>query len=238
MAYAQRVSNAGFSTEASDADLVSYAVDGNDAAFESIMRRYNRLLFRTARSIAGNDAEAEDVLQEAYLHAWLALGRFRADAKVSTWLVRIVVNEALGRRRRKGAHVIPLDGDTAADQPGIQALLMENPDLQPDRQAMRSQLRGILETRIDCLPDIYRTVFMLRAVEELSNAEVSEALHLSEATVRTRYFRARSLLREGLAADIDATLGDAFSFDGERCDRIVANVLALLKANAGKPLRL
>lgn len=235
MAYLQRVSNAGLFTDASDADLVSYAIEGNDAAFESIMRRYNRLLFRTARSIITNDAEAEDVLQESYLNAWLALDRFRADAKVSTWLVRIVVNEALGRRRRKRVQIISLDADIASDHPGIQVTLMENPDLHPDQHAMRSELRAILENRIDCLPDMYRTVFMLRAVEEMTTGEVGEALQLPEGTVRTRYFRARSLLREGLASDIDATLGDAFSFDGERCDRIVIKALALLKDKGGKP---
>lgn len=229
MAYAQVVPDDGFSARTPDVELVSYAVNGNDGAFEIIMRRYNRVLFRTARSIVGNHAEAEDVLQEAYLNAWLALRTFRGDARFSTWLVRIVVNEALGRRRRKSAQVIPLDGNCASDQAAIQASIMASHDTQPDQHAMRSELRSVLEARIDCLPDIYRTIFMLRAVEEMSSSEVSEVLGVPEATVRTRYFRARSLLREALASDIDSTLGDAFSFDGERCDRIVENVLARLR---------
>ncbi|HLR77905.1 MAG TPA: RNA polymerase sigma factor [Burkholderiaceae bacterium] len=228
MAYARAVAVSGVSADETDAELVSIVVNGNDTAFEFIMRRYNRLLFRTARSIVTSDAEAEDVLQEAYLRAWRALGDFRADAKLSTWLVRIVVNEALGRRRRKTAQVIPLDGEIGSGHPGIQASLMANSDLYPDRQAMRSELRAILEARIDRLPDNYRSVFVLRAVEELTTSEVAQVLQLPEATVRTRYFRARSLLREGLASDIDASLVDAFSFDGERCDRIVRIVLAQL----------
>lgn len=234
MAYAQGVSKADYSVDSSDADLVACVIGGHENAFTIIMRRYNRLLFRTARSIAGNDADAEDILQEAYLHAWIALRSFRGDAQFSTWLVRIVVNEALGRRRRKGAQIIPLDGDIASDQAGIQTAMMVNRDTHPDLHAMRSQLRAILELKIECLPDIYRTVFMLRAVEELTTSEVAEALQLPEATVRTRYFRARSLLREGLASDVDASLGDAFSFDGERCDRIVESVLNRLGSGVGK----
>lgn len=219
------------SNQTTDAELVLRAGSGDEAAFEAIMRRHNRLLFRTARSISINDEDAEDVLQEAYLHAWRALGSFRSDAKLSTWLVRIVVNEALGRLRRKRANVIPLDAAMKSPEPEIQASLAVDADQQPEPSAMRAQLRAIMEARIDLLPDMYRTVFMLRAVEEMSVEEVSHVLDMPEATVRTRFFRARGLLREGLASDIDVTLGDAFSFDGARCDRIVATVLAKRRAS-------
>jgi RNA polymerase sigma-70 factor (ECF subfamily) len=196
------------------------------------MRRHNRLLFRTARSILKSDAETEDALQDAYLHAWRALDRFRADSKLSTWLVRIVINEALGRLRRRGAQVLPLDPtiDTADAQP--EDTMEDDPVHRPDRVAMRTEVRRLLEASIDTLPEAFRTVFMLRAVEELSVEEVATALGLPEATVRTRYFRARGLLREGLARDLDLALGDAFSFDGERCDRIVARVLAAARAES------
>ncbi|KAA0889293.1 RNA polymerase sigma factor [Pusillimonas sp. ANT_WB101] len=214
------------SSQTPDAELVLRAASGEEAAFEAIMRHNNRLLFRTARSIASTDEDAEDVLQEAYLHAWRALGSFRADAKLSTWLVRIVVNEALGRLRRKRANVIPLDAAMISPDPEIQASLAADANRQPEPTAMRTQLRKLMEARIDLLPDLYRTVFMLRAVEEMSVEEVSHVLDMPEATVRTRFFRARSLMREGLASDMDMTLGDAFSFDGARCDRIVATVLA------------
>ena len=217
---------------ADDADLARRAANGDEVAFACIMRRHNRLLFRTARSILKSDVDAEDALQEAYLRAWRALGGFRADARLSTWLVRIVVNESLARLRQRGAQVIALETamDPAEPQtpPGLQA----DPDRQPDRAAMRAQLRRLMEARIDRLPDAFRSVFMLHAVEELSVDEVAAALEIPSATVRTRFFRARGLLRAGLSRDLDLATADAFSFAGERCDRIVAGVLAAL---AGAP---
>ncbi|MBO9678199.1 MAG: RNA polymerase sigma factor [Acidovorax sp.] len=214
------------SHQAADAELAARAANGDAGAFEAIMRRHNRLLFRTARSILKSDSDAEDALQEAYLRAWRALDGFRADARLSTWLVRIVANEALGRLRRREAQVIPLDAAMHSSEPETLASLTVDPDRQPEQVAMRTELRQLMEARIDLLPDAFRSVFMLRAVEEMNVEEVSQALGIPEATVRTRFFRARSLLREGLASDIDVALGDAFAFDGARCDRIVAAVLA------------
>lgn len=207
-------------------ELVARAASGDGAAFEVLMRRHNRLLFRTARSILKDDGAAEDAVQDGYLRAWRALGEFRAQSKVSTWLVRIVANEALGRRRRRGAEVIPLETAMTASDPDTQEALTEAPDRGPEPSAMRAQVRELLEARIDLLPEIYRTIFMLRAVEELSVEEVAQMLDIPEATVRTRFFRARGLLREGLASEVDLALDDVFAFDGARCDRIVANVLA------------
>ncbi|HMC14736.1 MAG TPA: RNA polymerase sigma factor [Albitalea sp.] len=220
-----------------DNALAARATLGDDLAFEAIMRRHNRLLFRTARSILKSDAETEDTLQEAYLSAWRALGSFRADAKLSTWLVRIVVNEALGRLRRRSAQVIPLDTTIDVTDDETQNWLEGDPDLQPDRIAMRGEMRCLMESRIDMLPDAFRTVFMLRAVEEMAVDEIAAALQIPEATVRTRFFRARSLLRESLSRDVDLAIGDAFSFAGERCDRVVANVRARLAGEDRKPLR-
>ena len=216
-----------------DADLARRAAAGETSAFEAIMRRHNRLLFRTARSILRSDADAEDALQEAYLRAWRALATFRADARLSTWLTRIVINEALGRLRRRGAQVIALDatkepGMDSDEPPAQDRAADDHPDHQPEAVAMRAQMRRLLEARIALLPEAFRTVFMLRAVQELSVEEVAMALDLPEATVRTRYFRARSLLREGLSREVDVALGDAFSFAGHRCDRVVAGVLARL----------
>ena len=223
------------SQRATDADLAARAANGDELAFESIMRRHNRLLFRTARSILKNDAETEDALQEAYLRAWRALASFRADSKLSTWLVRIVINESLGRLRRGGAQVIPLDTTIDLDEPQTEDWMEDNPDRQPERIAMRSEVRRLMEARIDTLPDAFRTVFMLRAVEELSVEEIAVALEIPEATVRTRFFRARGLLREGLSRDVDLAIGDAFSFAGARCDRIVAGVLAKLADDLESP---
>lgn len=218
------------SAQTPEAELIALAAQGDARAFELIMRRHNQLLFRTARSILKSDSEAEDALQDAWLRAWRALDSFRADARLSTWLVRIVANEALGRLRRKSAQVIPLDAAMTSPEPDLQAALTEDSDHGPERFAMRAELRKLLEAGIDDLPEAFRTVFMLRAVEEMETSEIAEALGIPEATVRTRFFRARSLLREGLASRIDVTLSDAFAFDGARCDRIVAGVLARRQA--------
>ena len=212
-------------------ELISRAADGDAAAFEVLMRRYNRLLFRSARSILKDDAEAEDALQEAYLRAWRGLAGFRTESRLSTWLVRIVTNEALGRLRRRRAPVIPLEAAMTSTEPETQAALTGDADREPEHAFARAQMRALLESRIDQLPELYRTVFMLRAVEEMSVEDVALALDMPEPTVRTRFFRARALLREGLAGEIDSALGDAFSFDGARCDRIVANVLAQARAS-------
>jgi RNA polymerase sigma-70 factor (ECF subfamily) len=204
----------------SDLDLIGRIRTGDAHAMEALMRRHNRTLFRTARAILRDDAEAEDAVQEAYLQAYRSLAGFRGESKFSTWLVRIVANEALMRRRRNArtAAVIPIDSSEQAEA-GMSL------EAGPENEALRGQMRRILEARIDRLPDGYRAVFVLRALEELSVEETASALDIPEATVRTRYFRARSLLRESLAHDIDLTLEDAFGFAGERCDRIVGEVL-------------
>jgi len=207
-------------------ELVARAAAGEAAAFEQLMRRHNQRLFRTARSILKDDGEAEDAVQEAWLRAWRALPTFRTQSRLSTWLVRIVANEALGRLRRTTAQVIPLEAAMSSPETDIQAAFADEPDRGPDRLLARAQIRALLESRIDLLPEMYRTVFMLRAVEELSVEETAEVLDMPEATVRTRFFRARALLREGLASEMDTTLPEVFSFDGARCDRIVARVLA------------
>jgi RNA polymerase sigma-70 factor, ECF subfamily len=207
----------------SDLDLVSRIRRGDMPAMETLMRRHNRVLFRTARAILLDDAEAEDAVQEAYLHAYKALGSFRGEAKLSTWLVRIAANEALMRRRRRArqGEVIPI-GDGAIDmKPG------------PENEAMRGEVGRLIEARIDALPESYRVVFMLRAIEELSVEETAAALDMPPATVRTRFFRARGLLRESLARDVDAAMQDAFSFAGERCDRLVQAVFNLLRTKKG-----
>jgi RNA polymerase sigma-70 factor (ECF subfamily) len=211
-----------------EAELVSTAARGNARAFERLMRQYNRTMFRTARAILKDDAEAEDALQDAYLHAYRSLGTFRADARYSTWLARIVVNESLMRLRKlsRRASIVPIQAAAPVDEvEQVSDDAMEK----PETSAARAEMRRLLEAQIDLLPDAYRTVFMLRAVEEMSVEETAAVLGVPEATVRTRFFRARSLLREGLAQKIDLACEDAFSFAGARCDRIVANVLARIQ---------
>lgn len=215
--------------DAADVELATRVAAGEAAAFEALMRRYNRTLFRTARAILRDDAEAEDALQEAYLQAYGAISHYRAEAKLSTWLARIVANEALMRvrKRTRRAAIVPLQPGASEDE--INEIPDDNMDDSPERSAQRSEMRRLLETQIDSLPDDYRVVFVLRAVEELSVEETAEALGIPRATVRTRLFRARSLLREALASKIDLACEEAFSFAGERCDRIVAHVLERMK---------
>jgi len=198
------------------------------ADFEALMRQHNRMLFRTARAILRDDAEAEDALQEAYLQAYRSLGEFRGEAQISTWLARIVANEALMRLRKQArrAAIVPIDASVPADEVAQVEMDMEK----PDAAAQRSEMRRLLEAQIDALPEAYRAVFMLRAVEELSVEETAEVLGLPAGTVRTRLFRARAMLREAMAQKIDLACEDAFSFAGERCDRIVAKVLARIAA--------
>jgi RNA polymerase sigma-70 factor (ECF subfamily) len=212
-----------------DAELARRAAAGEPAAFEALMRRHNRALFRTARAILRDDSEAEDALQEAYLQAFGAIGSFRGDAKLSTWLARIVANEALGRARKRArrAAIVPLKPGAAEGE--IEEIADDKMDETPERSAQRSEMRRLLEAEIDSLPDDYRVVFVLRAVEELSVEETAAALEIPQATVRTRLFRARSLLREGLAAKIDLACEEAFTFAGFRCDRIVARVMERMR---------
>ena len=213
-----------------DTELIARILAGDMRALEALMRLYNRTLYRTARAILRDDAEAQDAVQEAYLRAYKTLGSFRGDAKLSTWLVRITANEALMRRRRRAP--------PAPEDSNPEALADDAAD--PEVDAQRSQMRRLLQSRIDALPEGYRTVFVLRGVEELSVEEVAQALDIPAATVRTRFFRARGLLRAAMAGDIDTTARDAFSFAGLRCDRIVACVLAralqhALKGHAARP---
>lgn len=219
------------SGELPDRELAALAAAGNARAFESIMRRHNRLMFRTARSVLKSDAETEDAVQDAYLNAWRALGSFRDDAKLSTWLVRIVLNEALKRVRRRASNVVLFDSGAPVEDPQAESAMEAERDPQPELAASRAEMRRLMEARIDELPELFRTVFMLRAVEELTVEEVAVALAIPEATVRTRFFRARAQLRESLSRDMDFALEDAFSFDGARCDRIVASVLAAIAAD-------
>jgi RNA polymerase sigma-70 factor (ECF subfamily) len=239
MAHADSLARTGSTASLADHDLAARAAAGDGRAFTVIMRRHNRLLFRTARSILKSDVDAEDALQEAYLRAWRAIDSFRSEAKLSTWLARIVINESLARLRRgRGAQVIPLDNTTPEqDHDPMEDRMEDDPDQQPDRVAMRGELRLLMEACIDRLPDAFRSVFILRAVEEMSVEDVAIALDLPEATVRTRLFRARGLLREGLSRDIDMATADAFAFDGERCDRIVASVLQRAGADGSSPAR-
>lgn len=216
-----------------DASLARRVASGDAGALHALMRRHNQSLYRAARSILRDDAEAEDVVQEAYLQACASIAGYRGESKLSTWLTRIVVNEALGRarRQRRRASIVRIDGATSERDVAAAALVASDTADQPEEIAARAEVRRLVERRIDALPEAFRSVFVLRALEELSVEETAQCLGLPEATVRTRFFRARGLLREALAREIDLHIETAFSFDGERCDRIVARVLARFESD-------
>src|SRR5215210_696877 len=209
-------------TKKDDAEIVRRIGLNDPAAFETLMRQHNGRLFRVARAILKDDAEAEDALQDAYLDAFRHISTFRGDSQLSTWLVRIVANHALMRLRRQKRDrvVVPFTHEAPEDTAES-----------PTAATLRAETRRILERRIDELPVAFRAVFVLREVEEMSVEQTADALGIPAATVRSRLFRARALLRAALARDIDMATGDVFGFAGARCDRIVAAVLARWERN-------
>lgn len=208
--------------------LVERIIAGERPAFEILMRRHNRRLFRLARATLRNDADAEDALQEAYIAAYRGLAQFRGGAALGTWLSRLVLNECLGRLRRQARrdNVIPMQSmhdDTRVDT-------MTTPDNDsPEKLLLRAELRALLERKLDALPESFRLVFVLRCVEEMSVEETAAYLDIPEATVRSRLFRARSLLQDTVAQEIDMAQRDVYDFGGAHCDRIVSNVLSRLE---------
>jgi RNA polymerase sigma-70 factor (ECF subfamily) len=215
-----------------DLALARRVAGGDRLAFEQVMRRHNRRLYRLARATLRNDAEAEDALQEAYLAAYRAMDRFRGDASMATWLSRLVLNECLARQRRQARrdNILPILGSPALDLE--EASVMDAPgNPSPDEALGRSEIRALIERRLDELPEAFRQVFVLRCVEELSVEETARCLAIPEATVRSRHFRARSLLRESLTRDIDLAQADVFSFGGVHFDRMVDAVMQRLLAS-------
>lgn len=208
-----------------DLGLARRIAAGDRSAFEFLMRRHNRRLYRLARAMLRDDAEAEDALQEAYLDAYRAIGSFRGDSLLITWLSRMVLNECLGRVRKNARrqNVIPMGPN---DEMETTASGHERD--RPERQVARAEIRVMLERKLDQLPQDFRTVFVLRAVEELSVEETAALLGIPEATVRSRHFRARGLLRESLAQEFDMAERDVFDFGGAHCDHVVAGVMSRL----------
>ena len=216
-----------------DATLLVRLAGGDHGAFETLMRRHNQRLFRTARAIVKDDADAEDVLQDAYIEACRHAGGFRGDAQVSTWLTRIVVNAALMRLRKQRTHpvLVPFTPTASEGAAGDTSAMASDAEAS-DGYVLRTEIRRLLERRIDELPVAFRAVFVMRDVEDMTSQEVADALSLPVATVRTRLFRARALLRAALERDMDVASASIFGFAGARCDRIVVTVLARLASDA------
>ena len=208
-------------TSLPDEGVVALVRDGRSDAFEVLMRRHNQRIYRVVRGILSDEAEVEDVMQQAYFRAFTMLGQLEDGAKVSAWLVRIAVNEAWDRlrmRRRLGEQELGLEAEGEASD-------ARNPEADVGDQ----EVAALLEAAVGDLREIYRVVFVLREVEGLSTAEAALALGVSEQVVKTRLHRARELLRDGLLARAGRAVSDVFTFQAPRCDRVVAAVLARIK---------
>lgn len=213
-----------------DVALVRLARQRNGDAFRIIMQRNNQRLFRIARSVVKDDGEAEDVVQQAYVNAFDSLGRFRGDASLATWLTRITLNEALGRLRRQRPMV---DLELLDAEPSGASTIIAFPVMpavsDPERATAQRQIRHLIEQAIDDLPEIFRVVFVMRDIEDMSIEETAGFLGLPQATVKTRLHRARRQLRRALDEQLASTLSDAFPFDGRQCQRTTDKVLERLQ---------
>lgn len=212
-----------------DAALAARLVAGDRAAFEVLMRRHNRRLYRMARAVLRDPTEAEDAMQDTYLRVWRSIGQFRGDAALSTWIARVLLNECTHRLRRSARrqNVIPIV--STIPQAEVDAVADSNAEL-PEQTVARLEARALIERKLEALPERFRLVFLLRSVEELDIETVSELLDVPAATVRSRHFRAKAMLREQLARALDVAERTVFEFGGEHCDRLVARVLARLDA--------
>jgi RNA polymerase sigma-70 factor (ECF subfamily) len=207
----------------SDTEIVRQIQEGDRGLFEILMRRHNQRVYRAARAIVSDETEVEDVMQQAYINAFTHLHQFEGRSLFSTWLTRIVVNEAVARRQRLRLAESRLEtfdenrGDLMETMPAAQA--------SPEQQAYSQELLQLLEQAVDALPDSYRSVFVLRDVEGLSTSETSDGLGLGEEAVKTRLHRARAILRRSISSRLGAASSSAFQFHAKRCDRVVAAVL-------------
>jgi RNA polymerase sigma-70 factor, ECF subfamily len=209
----------------SDAELLARTGIGDTQAFVALMQRHNRRLYRVARAVAGNDVEAEDIVQAGWTQAFVAARGFRGESLASTWLVRIVLNEAFGRRRKQRPMI---EIEKLDERLGAEVIAFPSSRSNPESDAERAQIRRMLEKAIDDLPQPFRVVFMMRVVEEMNVEEVAVVLDLPPATVKTRLHRARAKLKKALERQVGATLNEAFSFEGAKCRGMAERVLATL----------
>lgn len=210
-----------------DSALLAGLRQGQARAFEQLMRRYNRRLFRVARGIVRDDAEAQDAVQEGYLHAFQSIHGFRGESSIATWLTRIVINHALTQQRRAGRLVA---WSEEHDEEGVMPHDHEEPGRSAEDEFARRELRERLQQAVDLLPPIYRSVFILRSVEGMSVEETAQALNVSGDVVKTRLLRARAMLRDALSPAGETEARHLYDFQGHRCDEAVAVVLARLRS--------
>lgn len=203
----------------SDEEVVKRVVAGDTSLFEILMRRYNQRLFRVARAILADDAEAEDVMQDAYVRAFRELAGFRGEARFSTWLTKIACYEALARARKR-RRLVPIEGGEPPEPP--------TPESGPEREVENRELHAVLRDAVEVLPDPLRTVFCLREVEGLSTEQTADLLGLTLENVRVRLHRAKRTLRETLDTRIGREVRRLYLFEAPRCDRMVESVFARL----------
>lgn len=208
----------------SDEEIVRRVLAGETQLYELLMRRYNQRLYRAARAVVKNDAEAEDVMQDTHVRAYVHLDQFKSEAKFSSWIVRIAINESLARVRRSGRMT---DLELVSELDPASMTNMPNPP-SPEQQAFSAELKQLLETSIEQLPLASRVAFVLRHVEGLSTAEAADCLEITEQALKTRVHRARTLLREELLDRVGAATTETFAFHASRCDRVVAAVMTTL----------
>ena len=213
-------------SELKDEEVVGRVLAGETALFEILMRRYNQRLYRMARVILRDDAEAEDVMQDAYVRAYEHLYQFAGKAAFSTWLTRIAIHEALARKRRRGRQeeldALPMNGDSMP--------IMKSSALSPEEGAANAETGALLQEAIERLPETYRLVVVMREVEELSVADTAESLGVSEAVIKTRLHRAHAMLRKELYARAKGASANVYQFHAVRCDRVVKNVFERIQA--------
>jgi RNA polymerase sigma-70 factor (ECF subfamily) len=217
------LSDASIDSTLPDAEIVDRVRAGEASLFEVLMRRHNQRVYRAARAVVKDEAEVEDVMQQAYVNAYVHLDQFEQRAQFSTWLIRIALNEAFARRKKTRAAESFVDDGDGERKESMNTMSSPQPD--PERQAYAEELRRVLEHAVDTLPDTYRTVFMLRDVEGLSTSETGKGLGLGEEAVKTRLHRARAMIRRAVTARIGGEAASAFQFHAPRCDRVVAAVL-------------
>ncbi|HKX08648.1 MAG TPA: RNA polymerase sigma factor [Stellaceae bacterium] len=215
--------------EINESELVAELRAGRSSAYAVLMRRNNQRLYRLARGVLGDDAEAEEAVQAGYVRAFTHIDSFKGEASIATWLARIVLNEAMTRQRRR-RHTVDIDdvSEQTLNADAEPAAIATRREPSPEQALARREISRAIECAVDALPAAFRAVFILRAIEQLSIEETASSLGIPEETVKTRLHRANKLLRATLAQNFDAIFEDAFPFLGPRCDRLVATVLKRL----------
>lgn len=224
----ETLASAGLPSDAplTDIDIVRRVRAGESALFEILMRRHNQRVYRVVRAVVKEEADVEDVMQQAYINVFTHLHQFEERSLFSTWLIRIALHEAFARRRKAQRTESMTRIESDVDNRGEFMDTLTSPQPDPERQAYAGELQRVLEAAVDSLPESYRTVFMLRDIEGLSTSETGEGLGLGDEAVKTRLHRARAMIRRAVTVQIGEVATAAFQFHAPRCDRVVSAVLA------------